>query len=650
MPILMKPHSMHYYQWLRLLLLVGFVSSWIWIAVPVQSEIIVNRPNPAASTFSLKAVGYETDKGVDVEFSISGELVENTLSGTLTSRTSPMMFIRTVQDDTLNYDSKFTGIRQPGSEAVCGDNLDSMCGVWDISFTNDESEENFGGGYVGTMDLTQQNDQVSGTMRYNLSPQTEAKMIEKADGMNGMPQYFVRIHSQLVLNISGTFVSGNPPVSEPSGGECFPQVSNISGLKPGDTLSPSVSFTNAKGEPADIIQHRWYINGVETNSVLWYGKETKLELQYNCSNHKGSPEISKIYIIPAYQTVPPAVNPPDSSVPPAANPPDSGVPPAANPPGSGAPPGGLGPIGIAIGVGVVIIGIGGAVVVGGVIINQVIKGLPHTPPATPGSTPTPPTQPAPSSPSQPQAPPPPSSPAQPPVPPSPSSPSQPPAPPTPSYPSQPPTQPAPVSPVQPPTPPTPSSPAQPPAQPPPQQPSSPAQPPAAQPSPGQLPQEPDEPLDEPAKPKPYKMDEQNKKIWDNKIKDLLDQKTRIQNDIQNIRPVLLKIINTHKKNKLKFIMKKFLDTGKIITEKVISGGTSTLKDFGWELIKDQVQVGDKTMDIIFEKHNTEKDGTIIVDGYNMIQGLTNRLNDLRNQVNSIDQQIQRNKDYIQEHS
>lgn len=146
------------------------------------------------------------------------------------------------------------------------------------------------------------------------------------------------------------------------------------------------------------------------------------------------------------------------------------------------------------------------------------------------------------------------------------------------------------------------------------------------------------------------MNPQQTKYWDNKIKDLIDQKTRIQDDIQSIRQVLPKIIDTYKKNKIKFILKKFLDTGKIIIEKVTGGGVSGAVDFGKEVIGDQLQVQDKIMNTIFGKHDTSKDGTIIVDGHNMIQGLSNKLNDLRNKVKSIDEKIQSTRYYIQEHS
>ena len=75
-------------------------------------------------------------------------------------------------------------------------------------------------------------------------------------------------------------------ISTPGKG-CSPSVGNLSGLKPGDTLSPSVEFSDPDGNPIAPLSVVWYINGQQTSSITWDGKETTLELQYTCPDHAG---------------------------------------------------------------------------------------------------------------------------------------------------------------------------------------------------------------------------------------------------------------------------------------------------------------------------------------------------------------------------
>ena len=85
---------------------------------------------------------------------------------------------------------------------------------------------------------------------------------------------------------------------EAGDGSCEPIVSGISGLEPGDVLSPAAYFVTEEGNAATVIGSAWFINGKQSSSVVWDGKETALELQYTCADHSGH---SRTYIIPAYQ-------------------------------------------------------------------------------------------------------------------------------------------------------------------------------------------------------------------------------------------------------------------------------------------------------------------------------------------------------------
>ena len=81
-------------------------------------------------------------------------------------------------------------------------------------------------------------------------------------------------------------------------GGCEAIISNISGLKPGDTLSPAAGFVDDEGNPTTVIGSAWFINGAQTPSIVWDGNNTMLELQYTCNDHSGH---SKTITIPAYE-------------------------------------------------------------------------------------------------------------------------------------------------------------------------------------------------------------------------------------------------------------------------------------------------------------------------------------------------------------
>jgi len=162
---------------------------------------------------------------------------------------------------------------------------------------------------------------------------------------------------------------------------CFPQISNISGLKPGDVLSPAVDFVDEKGSPTGIIGHAWLINGELTPSVVWDGKETSVEVQYTCLNNRGD---TKTVIVPAYQE-PPTVTPDIAAVPA-----EQVNPPAAPPPASSAPiniPGMPAGLPAAAAVTGLVVGLAGAGISGGIIIASLLSSTGARPPAVPKQPP-----------------------------------------------------------------------------------------------------------------------------------------------------------------------------------------------------------------------------------------------------------------------
>lgn len=89
-----------------------------------------------------------------------------------------------------------------------------------------------------------------------------------------------------------------PTMAPTPGSFCIPVISNINNLKPGEILSPSLSFVDENNNPVAALSNVWYINGVQTNSVTWDGKETTLILQYTCPDTSAH---EKRITIPAYQ-------------------------------------------------------------------------------------------------------------------------------------------------------------------------------------------------------------------------------------------------------------------------------------------------------------------------------------------------------------
>lgn len=56
-------------------------------------------------------------------------------------------------------------------------------------------------------------------------------------------------------------------------------------LTPGEVLSPSVDVLDENGQPpSSSIYVSWFINGVNTPSVVWDGSETRIEVQVSVEN------------------------------------------------------------------------------------------------------------------------------------------------------------------------------------------------------------------------------------------------------------------------------------------------------------------------------------------------------------------------------
>lgn len=68
-------------------------------------------------------------------------------------------------------------------------------------------------------------------------------------------------------------------------------------LTPGEVLSPSVDVVDENGKPpADSIYVSWYIDGVNTPSVVWDGRETRVEVQVSVANQA----LVEAVLIPAF--------------------------------------------------------------------------------------------------------------------------------------------------------------------------------------------------------------------------------------------------------------------------------------------------------------------------------------------------------------
>jgi hypothetical protein len=80
---------------------------------------------------------------------------------------------------------------------------------------------------------------------------------------------------------------------------CIPTVSGLSPSQPGEVISPSVSYTTAAGEPISVIQDRWFLNGVNTPSVVWDGGPVTVELQYTCLDNSAG---TRTFAIAAFES------------------------------------------------------------------------------------------------------------------------------------------------------------------------------------------------------------------------------------------------------------------------------------------------------------------------------------------------------------
>jgi hypothetical protein len=73
----------------------------------------------------------------------------------------------------------------------------------------------------------------------------------------------------------------------------------IAPLTPGEVLSPSVEVVDENGQPPSAsIYVSWFINGVNTPSVVWDGSETRVEVQVSVANQA----LVEAVLIPAYQS------------------------------------------------------------------------------------------------------------------------------------------------------------------------------------------------------------------------------------------------------------------------------------------------------------------------------------------------------------
>lgn len=80
-------------------------------------------------------------------------------------------------------------------------------------------------------------------------------------------------------------------------------------LMPGEVLSPSVEVVDANGQPPTAsIYVTWFINGVNTPSVVWDGRETRVEVQVSVANQA----LVEAVLIPAYQSAASAPPPPSA--------------------------------------------------------------------------------------------------------------------------------------------------------------------------------------------------------------------------------------------------------------------------------------------------------------------------------------------------
>ena len=86
---------------------------------------------------------------------------------------------------------------------------------------------------------------------------------------------------------SPTHAGASPEATpEPELPVCLATIYVPSGLKAGDTLSPSADVASEDGKPIQgTISEVWTIGGVQANSVTWDGKPAHIVLQLSCQGH-----------------------------------------------------------------------------------------------------------------------------------------------------------------------------------------------------------------------------------------------------------------------------------------------------------------------------------------------------------------------------
>lgn len=143
---------------------------------------------------------------------------------------------------------------------------------------------------------------------------------------------------------------------------------------------------------------------------------------------------------------------------------------------------------------------------------------------------------------------------------------------------------------------------------------------------------------------PGKLDPSLKQHWEVKIKDFIDQRTKIQEKILATNQQIEKLTRLYKNNILKVIMKGGLETGQIIFD-AATGGTGEAPKIAVEISKKFVS--DKATDAIYQKHDTSQDGKNVVDLKEAIDKLKSQRDQLRGQVKSINHEIEGIKQHIQ---
>ncbi len=188
-----------------------------------------------------------------------------------------------------------------------------------------------------------------------------------AEGKVTFQKYPTANHYAFVLDLD-TGSPGAPATDTPAtpGAACTPHVRGLSPSKPGDKISPGADYTGPDGQGVGIIQERWFLNGVNTTSIVWDGKSVTVEHQYTCLDEIG---YSRTYIIPDYQGFPVEPIDPDAEVP--------------------TFPGNLTPQDIAKVAGAILIALGGLLGIGGAAVG-VGGAILGAPPAVPPAVPQPP--------------------------------------------------------------------------------------------------------------------------------------------------------------------------------------------------------------------------------------------------------------------